>query len=53
MEPGLKMEISLSTEETHASQPKIQSNPLNDHSDEFVPIEERKWNDIPEDALLT
>ena len=41
------MEISSSTEETRASQPQIQSNPVSDHSTDFIPIEERKWNDIP------
>ena len=41
-----KMEMSRSTQETRASQPKIQLNPRNDHSEESIPIEERKWKDI-------
>ena len=32
-----------STEETRASQPKTQSNPMGDHSEDFIPIGERKW----------
>ena len=35
------IEISLSTEETHAPQPAIQSNLVNDQSEEFVPSEEK------------
>ena len=35
-----------STEETRASQPKTQSNPKCDHSEDSIPIGERKWNDI-------
>ena len=47
MEPGqVKIEISLSTEETHAPQPTIQSNSVNDHSESFIPSEERTWNDM-------
>ena len=42
-----EMEILWSTEETRSSQPRIQSNPVSDYSKEFIPIEERKWNDIP------
>ena len=46
-EPGqANMEISWSIEETHASQPKIQSNPGNGHSEDSIPSKERKWNDI-------
>ena len=46
-EPGqANMEISWSIEETHASQPKIQSNPENGHSEDSIPSKERKWNDI-------
>ena len=41
-----KMEISWNTEEIRASQPKVQSTPVNDHSEESIPIEEKKWNDI-------
>ena len=40
------VKISWRTEETRASQPGIQSNPVNDHSEEFIPIGEKKWNDI-------
>ena len=46
-EPGsTKMEVSWSSEETHAKQLKIQTNPVNDHSEEIFPSKERKWNDI-------
>ena len=42
-----KMEQS-SIEETHAKQFEIQTKPLyNCYSEEVIPIEERKWNDIP------
>ena len=34
----------------HAKQLKIQSNPVNDHSEESIPSEERKWNYIPADG---
>ena len=34
-----------STEETRAPQPKTQSNPLGDHSEDSILIGERKWND--------
>ena len=41
MELGpLKIKISLCTEETH------ESNLVNDQSEEFIPREERTWNDI-------
>ena len=47
-EPGsTKMEPSSSIEETHAKQLKIQTNPVCNCSEEFLPIEERKWHDIP------
>ena len=36
-----------STEETRAPQPKTQSNPTGDRSDDFIPNGEWKWNDIP------
>ena len=36
-----------STEETRASQPRTQSNLINNHSEDFIPIDGRKWNDIP------
>ena len=35
-----------SIEETRAKQLKIQTNPVNNHSEDIIPIEERKWNDI-------
>ena len=38
-----KMEPSSSIQGTHEKQLKIQTNPLNNHSEEVVPIEERKW----------
>ena len=41
-----KMEPSSSIQGTHEKQLKIQTNPLNIHSEEVVPIEERKWDDI-------
>ena len=45
-EPGsTKMEVSWSSEKTHAKQLEIQANPVNDHSDEIVPVAERKWHD--------
>ena len=34
-------------EETHASQPQAQSDLMNNHSEDFIPIDKRKWNDIP------
>ena len=44
-EPGsTKMEVS--SEETHAKQLKIQTNPVNRHSEEVIPVGERKWNDV-------
>ena len=47
-EPGsAKMEPSSSIEETHAKQFEIQTNPVYNYSEEVIPIEERKWNDIP------
>ena len=36
-----------STEETHSRQPTTQSNPLGNHSEDFIPTGEKKWNDIP------
>ena len=36
----------ISTEETPASQPATQSNLISDHSEDFIPKDERKWNDI-------
>ena len=46
-EPGsTKMEVSWSSEETHAKQLKIQTNPVNNQSGEVIPSEEKKWNDI-------
>ena len=42
-----EMEPSWSIEQTHAKQLKIQTNPVYKYSEEFVPIEEKKWNDIP------
>ena len=42
---AMKMGISISSEETHASQPKTPSNPVNDQSKESIQIGERKWND--------
>ena len=33
--------------ETGASQPKTQSDLMNSHSEDFIPIDKRKWNDIP------
>ena len=42
---AMKMGISICSEETHASQPKTPSNPVNDQFKEFIPIGERKWND--------
>ena len=41
-----KMKISWSIEETRASQPKIRSNPVNEHSEQFLPIGEKKWKDV-------
>ena len=43
-----KMEQS-SIEETHAKQFEIQTNQVY-YSKEVIPIEERKWNDIPFNA---
>ena len=40
-----KMEQS-SIEETHAKQFEIQTNPVYNYSEEVIPVEERKWNDI-------
>ena len=45
--------ILASAEETRASQPKTQSNLMNNHSEEFVPIDERKWNDVPANDDVT
>ena len=42
-----KMEVSWSSDETHENQLKIQSNPVNDHSEESMSSEERKWDYIP------
>ena len=39
--------IISSIEETHASQPQAQSDLMNNHSEDFIPIDKRKWNDIP------
>ena len=33
--------------ETGASQPKTQSDLMNNHSEDFIPIDKRKRNDIP------
>ena len=45
-EPGsTKMDVSWSIEETHAKQLKFQTNPVDNHSEEVSPIEERKWNE--------
>ena len=33
--------------ETRAPQPKTQSDLMNNHSEDFIPIDKRKWNDIP------
>ena len=41
-----KMEQS-SSEETHAKQFEIQTNPVYNYSEEVIPVEERKWHDIP------
>ena len=41
-----KMEPSSSTEETHAKQLKIQTNPVYTHSEEVILVEERRWTDI-------
>ena len=38
------MELSWRIEEAHAKQLKIQTNPVNNHSEEVFPIEERRWN---------
>ena len=47
-EPGsAEMEPSTSIEETHAKQFEIQTTPVYNYSEEVIPIEERKWNDIP------
>ena len=47
-EPGsTKMEPPWSIEETHGKQLKFQTNPVYNYSEVVVPIEERKWNDIP------
>ena len=35
-----------SIEETHAKQFQIQTNPVYNVSEEVIPVEERKWNDI-------
>ena len=41
-------EMEQSTiEDTHAKQCEIQTNPLYNYSEEVIPVEERKWNDIP------
>ena len=40
------MEVSWSSEETHGNELKNQTNPVNDHSEEIILIEERKCNDI-------
>ena len=39
--------IVSSFEETRATQPKAQSNLMSSHPEDFLPIDERKWNDIP------
>ena len=36
-----------STEQIRARQPTTQSNPLGNHSEDFIPISERKWIDTP------
>ena len=41
-----KMEPSAAIEETHAKQFEIQTNPVCNYSEDFIPIDERKWNDI-------
>ena len=38
---------NLASRETHATQLEIQPNPVYNYSEEVIPIEERKWNDIP------
>ena len=43
---GTPRAFCLSTEETRASQPKTQSNLMNNHSVDFIPVGKRKWNDI-------
>ena len=43
---GRQRAIVSSIEETHASQPGTQSNLMNNHSEDFIPIVKRKWNDI-------
>ena len=42
--------ILPSTEETRASQPRTQSNLMNNHSEDFIPLDKRKWNDILADG---
>ena len=52
-EPGsTKMEPSTSIEETHAKLLKNQTNPMYNCSESVIPVEERKWNDIPANQYL-
>ena len=41
-----KTELSRGIGETHAKQLKIQTNPVDNHSEEVILTEEGKWNDI-------
>ena len=43
--PGDPHAMLSSTEDTRASQP-TQANQTNNHSEDFIPIDKRKWNDI-------
>ena len=45
-ELGSTKKGGMCSEETHAEQLKIQTNPANNHSEEVILIDERKWNDI-------
>ena len=42
-----KVEPSWSIEATHTKQFEILTNPVYNYSEEVIPIEQRKWNDIP------
>ena len=39
--------VIASTGETRAPQSKTQSKLLNTHSENFIPVDEKKWKDIP------
>ena len=41
------MMSSIAEPGANKSQPKTQSDLMNNHSEDFIPIDKKKWNDIP------